>query len=99
PWLVGFSLGGNFMLRIAASGDARLPPLARVVAISPVLHPDRAMLAMERGWQVYQRYFVRKWSRSLRRKRELWPQTSVDEAFFALRELRGMTAAMVARHT
>ena len=99
PWLVGFSLGGNFMLRIASSPSARLPPLSRVIAVSPVLHPGTAMLAMEKGWQVYQSYFVRKWSRSLRRKRTLWPQTAVDESFFGLRDLRRMTAAMVAKYT
>jgi predicted alpha/beta-fold hydrolase len=99
PNLVGFSLGGNFMLRVAASDDARVPPLARVVAISPVLHPDSAMVAMERGLPVYQGYFVRKWSRSLRRKHTLWPGTAVGEDFFRLGDLRRMTAAMVARHT
>lgn len=99
PWLLGFSLGGNFMLRVAASEDARVPRIAKVVAISPVLHPDTAMVAMERGWQVYQSYFVRKWSRSLRRKRALWPHTSIDDGFFRLGDLRRMTAAMVARYT
>jgi predicted alpha/beta-fold hydrolase len=99
PWMVGFSLGGNFMLRIAASGEPRLPKILKVVAISPVLHPDRAMLAMERGWQVYQKYFVQKWTRSLRRKRRHWPAMAVDEEFFALGDLRRMTADMVARHT
>jgi predicted alpha/beta-fold hydrolase len=100
PWLVGFSLGGNFMLRIAASGDGRLPPIRKVVAISPVLHPDSAMVAMERGLQVYQQYFVRKWSRSLRRKHALWPGAKgMDEKFFRLRNLRRMTAEMVAGHT
>ncbi len=99
PWLVGFSLGGNFMLRVAASDDARVPPLAGVVAVSPVLHPDSAMRAMEDGWQVYQRYFVGKWGRSLRRKRSLWSPDLVDESIFRLGDLRRMTAAMVARHT
>jgi len=99
PWLVGFSLGGNFMLRVAASTDARVPRLNSVVAVSPVLHPDSAMVAMEQGWQVYQSYFVRKWSRSLRRKRELWRSVAVDESFFDLGDLRRMTAAMVKRHT
>jgi len=99
PWLIGFSLGGNFMLRVAASGDPRLGPISGVVALSPVLHPDSAMRAMERGWQVYQKYFVRKWSRSLRRKRSLWSPQLVDDAFFRLGDLRRMTAAMVARHT
>ena len=99
PWLVGFSLGGNFMLRVAASDDARVPPLAGVVAVSPVLHPDSALVAMEQGLPVYHGYFVRKWSRSLRRKRNLWPNTRVDESFFRLRDLRRMTAVLVERHT
>jgi len=98
PWLVGFSLGGNFMLRVAACGDPRLAPVAGVVAVSPVLHPDSAMRAMEQGWQVYQRYFVRKWSRSLRRKQSLWKDL-IHAGIFRLRDLRGMSAAMVARHT
>lgn len=99
PRLIGFSLGGNFMLRVAASEDRRLPPLAGVVAISPVLHPDSAMVAMEQGWQVYQNYFVKKWSRSLRRKRALWSPQLIEENIFGLGDLRRMTAAMVARHT
>jgi predicted alpha/beta-fold hydrolase len=99
PWLIGFSLGGNFMLRVAASQDPRVGPLAGVVAISPVLHPDSAMQAMEQGWQVYQRYFVSKWSRSLRRKQQLWSAKLVHEDIFQLDDLRRMTSELVARHT
>jgi uncharacterized protein len=99
PWLVGFSLGGNFMLRVAASQDPRLGPLAGVVAVSPVLHPDSAMLAMEQGLPVYQRYFVHKWSRSLRRKQSLWPGELKLDAISAFGDLRRMTAVLVAQHT
>jgi hypothetical protein len=99
PWLIGFSLGGNFMLRVAASGDPHLPRLAGVVAVSPVLHPDSAMRAMEEGWQVYQNYFVKKWSSSLRRKRALWPGLPIDEEIFRVGSLREMTRLLVQRHT
>lgn len=99
PWLIGFSLGGNFMLRVAASGDPRLPRLAGVVAVSPVLHPDSAMRAMEDGWQVYQDYFVKKWSASLRRKRALWPRLPIGEEIFRAGTLREMTRLLVERHT
>ncbi len=37
--LVGFSLGGNFMLRVAAQARAAGLNLARVIAVSPVLEP------------------------------------------------------------
>jgi hypothetical protein len=99
PWLVGFSLGGNFWLRVAANGDPRLPRLAGVVAVSPVLHPDNAMLAMERGWRVYHDYFVKKWVASLRRKRELWPGLPIGEELFRAGSLREMTRQLVAHHT
>jgi uncharacterized protein len=99
PWLVGFSLGGNFMLRVAASQDPRLGPLSGVVAVSPVLHPDSAMLAMEQGLPVYQRYFVHKWNRSLRRKQSLWPGELKLDDISAFGDLRRMTAVLVAQHT
>jgi len=99
PWLVGFSLGGNFWLRVAASGDPRLPPLAGVVAISPVLHPDSAMTAMEDGWQVYQNYFIKKWSASLRLKRALWPSLAIGDEIFHAGTLREMTRLLVAHYT
>ena len=98
-WLVGFSLGGNFMLRVAASEDPRLTPPAGVIAVSPVLDPARTMLAMEQGWSVYHRYFVRKWTRSLRRKQQLWPGRHDFSDLLHLGNLRRMTAALVARHT
>lgn len=99
PWLVGFSLGGNFWLRVAASADPRLPQLAGVVAISPVLHPDSAMNALEEGWQVYQNYFIRKWSASLRHKQSLWPDLPIGEEIFHAATLREMTRLLVERHT
>jgi predicted alpha/beta-fold hydrolase len=71
-YLAGFSLGGNFLLRACA--EPTLPPgVAGVVAISPVLEPKHAMHALEHGWSVYHSYFVRRWSRSLRRKQRSWP--------------------------
>lgn len=98
-WLIGFSLGGNFALRVAASEDPRLGPLAGAIAISPVLHPDTAMRAMERGLPVYQRYFVRKWRNSLRRKQQLWRPELVREEIFGYGDLRRMTDVLVRQHT
>ena len=98
-WLAGFSLGGNFALRVAASEDPRVGPLAGAIAISPVLHPDSAMLAMEKGMPLYQRYFVRKWRRSLRRKQQLWRPALVREEIFGFGDLRRMTDVLVRDHT
>jgi predicted alpha/beta-fold hydrolase len=94
----GFSLGGNFLLRVAASGGAPAT-LAGVVAVSPVLEPACTLAAMESGLGVYERYFVRKWLRSLRVKERCWPEDYDIDATVRERTLRGMTAALVDRHT
>jgi hypothetical protein len=73
-FIVGFSLGGNFAMRMALR-QARHPirNLRHVVAISPVLDPRKATDAMDRGFFVYRSYFVKKWKRSLRKKQSLFP--------------------------
>ena len=98
-WLIGFSLGGNFMLRVAASEDPRIGPLRGVIAVSPVLDPATTLAALEQEWSVYHRYFVRKWTRSLRRKQKLWPDQLDFSDMLHLADLRRMTASLVARHT
>ena len=47
--LAGFSLGGNFMLRVAAHREARDLPIERVIAVSPVLDPAVTMNTLEHG--------------------------------------------------
>lgn len=92
--LAGFSLGGNFMLRAAA--EPGLPTaVAGVVAVSPVLHPERAMLALEQGWFAYERYFVRRWQRSLRGKQAAWPGRYEIEPLVEEPRLRPMTDVLV----
>jgi uncharacterized protein len=87
------------MLRVAASGDARLGTLAGVIAISPVLDPGATLTAMERGLPVYQRYFVSKWADSLRRKQRAWSGRHEFGDLLHWGDLRRMTAALVAMHT
>ena len=91
----GYSLGGNFALRLALAAPASGLPLARVAAVCPALDPERTTQAMEQGFPLYQTYFRRKWARSLRRKRELFPDLHDFEDAGFKRDLRGMTAWMI----
>jgi predicted alpha/beta-fold hydrolase len=97
--LVGFSLGGNFMLRVAAQAREAGLDLAGVIAVSPVLDPDETLTALQRGLPGYQRYFVRKWLRSLRKKQAAWPDAYDFSALARARDLRHMTAELVRSHT
>jgi hypothetical protein len=97
--LAGFSLGGNFMLRVAADAPQAGLAIASVVAISPVLEPRATLDAIESGPAVYRRYFVRKWSTSLRAKQRAWPQLYQFGDLERYASLRQMTADLVDRHT
>lgn len=72
-YIVGFSLGGNFALRIARSlRDLAIPKLRRIFAISPVVDPWGAAPLVDSNF-LYRRYFLKKWSASLRKKESLYP--------------------------
>jgi predicted alpha/beta-fold hydrolase len=97
--LGGFSLGGNFMLRVAAHREARDLPLQRVIAVSPVLDPAVTLETLERGSPLYHHYFVRKWSRSLAKKQLAWPDHYDFGDLLRVRSLREMTRQLVLAHT
>lgn len=98
--LVGFSLGGNFMLRIAAQARPAGLDLARVVAVSPVLDPPATLAALQRrDLPFYELYFVRKWIRSLRKKQAAWPGRYDFTELIRLRDLKLMTAELVRYYT
>ena len=98
--LAGYSLGGNFALRVALHAPSAGLQLARVAAVCPALDPDRTTTAMEQGLSFYERYFMRKWTRSLRRKQVLFPvRHAIADEQLRSRHLRELTAWLVARHT
>ncbi len=71
--LAGFSLGGNFMLRVGARARPAGLRIARIVAVCPLLDPATTLAALESGPAIYRQYFLWKWRRSLRLKQAAWP--------------------------
>jgi len=98
-FLAGFSLGGNFALRVARAASERATKLTRVVAVSPVVRPAHVLDALERGWSLYHRYFIAKWRRSLRIKQALFADEFDLDEWFSLDNLRDQTDWLVHHHT
>ena len=97
--VAGYSLGGNFALRLALRAPDAGLELARVAAVCPVLDPARTMRKMEDGLWFYMRYFERKWRGSLARKRALFPDRHhFDDTTLRL-GMRELTEWLVQRHT
>lgn len=96
--IAGFSLGGNFALRVALRAPARGIPLTRVVAVCPAIRPLNILDALERS-RLYHDYFMRKWRGSLRRKQQLFPQRyPLTPDLFKL-DMRGLTRELILRET
>ncbi len=98
-FLVGFSLGGNFALRVARNAPSEGFQLDRVIAVSPVIRPQNAMAAMREGLSVYEQYFVRKWRRSLKRKRTLYPDRYQLDEWLKHKNLSEQTRHLVEAYT
>jgi predicted alpha/beta-fold hydrolase len=100
PLIVGgYSLGGNFALRVGLRAGAAGVPFAWVFAVCPPVSPVAAMSAIEAAPAIYEYYFLKKWRSSLKRKQSVFPQAdlfSEDELRGSIREL---TRSMVLRHT
>ena len=93
--IAGFSLGGNFALRVAAKAPQAGIELARAAAVCPALRPHSTMEVLENGWFIYQQYFINKWKRSLRRKQQCFPKRYDFSQILAQRSIRSMTELLV----
>jgi uncharacterized protein len=97
--IAGFSLGGNFALRVAARAPDAGIDLERAIAICPVLRPHSTMDVLEQGSFIYHQYFVSKWKNSLRLKQRLFPQRYDFAPIFAQRSIKEMTRIMVEQYS
>ena len=94
--LAGFSLGGNFALRIASRcTDLPIANLRHVMAVSPALDPAKATDRVDANRLILS-YFLKKWRRSLSTKAALYPGTYDFQRMLSLANVREMTASAVA---
>ena len=93
--MCGFSLGGNFALRMAAK---TAHSLYKVIAISPPINPKNSMQAIQ-DLKPYQKYFLRKWRRSLHIKNGHFPHLFEGQDWEKEQSLAELTAQFVDKHT
>jgi len=91
--LLGYSLGGNFALRVARAN----PDLA-TLAICPAIEPAATMYRIDRS-AIYQRYFVRKWRRVWQEKQVAFPNSFKFANAFTLNTVSALTDYFVRYHS
>ena len=97
-FLAGFSLGGNFTLRIAADRGSALG-LSAAVAICPPVDPVNAMAALNQGSFIYRKYFMYRWTKSLRKKLVHFPEYDFGPELEGAKTFAELNAFFVPRHT
>lgn len=98
-YLVGFSLGGNFALRVGNEASKYKLNLQHIVAISPVISPSSTMKALEKGTFLYRQYFIKKWKRALKTKSNYFPDIYDFSTFLASNSLSEMTQKLITAYT
>ena len=97
--VAGYSLGGNFALRLALAAEAEQLPIDAAFAVCPPVDPSAVLRELETGPPFYHWYFMRKWRASLRRKRALFPHAHAFGDDILRRDMRGLTQWLVGQHT
>jgi uncharacterized protein len=96
--LVGYSMGGNLVLKLAGEWGNRFP-LNSVGAVCPVIDLAAGSDALHEPWnRLYERHFLRGLIRRYRRKAALFPGIYQTRGFGLVRSLREFDDKIVARY-
>jgi predicted alpha/beta-fold hydrolase len=98
-YLAGFSMGGNFALRIARQcAEKPIQNLRHIFSISPVLDPEKSTSAIDQ-YPFLRKYFRRKWLRSLLKKQAQFPDLYDFSEVLGLETIAVMTEVMLQRYS
>lgn len=97
-YVIGFSLGGNFALRIALRGPAAGIHPRLTIAVSPSIDPGATLLGIDQGPDLFRWYFLDRWRRTLEAKRRAWPHYDFS-VYKPLKRFVDVTRQFVADHT
>jgi predicted alpha/beta-fold hydrolase len=98
-FLTGFSLGGNFALRIGMQMPEKDNRLNAIATVCPLIDPVQATMNLQQNHPVYHHYFVKKWKKSLRKKLSLFPDLDSNDNLIKYNTLVTMHDHFVPRHT
>ena len=97
-FLAGFSLGGNFALRISADVGEKLR-LSGTLAICPPVNPATTMKIIERRLSPYQKHYYSRWKQSLTTKLQYFPDLGYNDALKKCKNTREMNKLIIPNFT
>ena len=97
--LVGFSLGGNYVLRVGRQLTSKpIKNLMHLIAISPVIDPPTSNASLDEN-RFIRSYFLKKWKRSMRLKQAAFPHLYDFSKVLVMDDIMAMTEIVIREYT
>ncbi len=98
-YIVGFSLGGNFALRIGAEANKTDLQINKIISICPVMDATNALNETQNMLKIYSEYYLRRWKNILKRKHKHFPDIYDLNTINSQRSLDSMTQHLLLKYT
>jgi len=99
-FVIGFSLGGNFALRVGLYGPAAGIHPRLTVGICPSINPRSTIEAIDQGSRLFRWYFMDKWRKTVLAKASAWPEYArVADSYLQPGTLLDITARFAEEQT
>jgi predicted alpha/beta-fold hydrolase len=97
--IVGFSLGGNFALRIGAEAKSKNLTIDKIISVCPVMDATNALDETKTMLKVYTEYYLQRWKNMLKIKHELFPESYDLTTINQQNSLAEMTEHLLLKYT
>ena len=98
-YIVGFSLGGNFALRIGAEAKSANLDINKIISICPVMNAANALDETQSMPSIYTTYYLQRWKNMLKSKHKLYPGEYDLASIHQQRTLTSMTEHLLLQYT
>ncbi|MEQ1440252.1 alpha/beta fold hydrolase [Fontimonas sp. SYSU GA230001] len=99
-FVIGFSLGGNFALRVGIHGPAAGVVPRLTIGICPSINPRATIAAIDDGPALFRWYFMNKWRKTVRAKAAAWPEYAAQaDRYLQMNRLLDITARFAEEQT
>lgn len=98
-YIVGFSLGGNFALRIGASAENRKLCIDKIISVCPVMNAANALDETQSMPKIYTEYYLQRWKNMLVIKHNYFSKDYDLDTIHRQKSLTSMTEHLLLKYT
>lgn len=98
-YIVGFSLGGNFALRMGAEEKKTNLKMDKIISVCPVMDASNALDETQNMPKLYTEYYLRRWKNILKTKHQHFPDSYDLNTINKQSSLTSMTEHLLLQYT